>query len=291
MTRLTNVHTASQTGTSFIAPRRSLAPRHAPFPPHHLTSPLSPPLPLGLELTHTLLDEHDASHTHDLHTHPMTTPIPINSHTFSHSNPKHSTTPPRTPSHHGGGMTSNSPSSAISISPQTPFFPPPATSQHIGAASPPSANPGFFRWAQAAATLGKSPPPSADHAQPQRGFDIPQIAHDHDDHENHDSFEFGDFDDLKSRSWNKTRRAVSMSAGPGQGASGITAMLSGFGAGAASPPKAAAPLKEGTAVGAMSMPGSGLLADKAARGQGVLRRLSMSGSSFRGVRWVNEHQT
>jgi hypothetical protein len=187
-------------------------------------------------------------------------------------------------------MTSNSPSSAISISPQTPFFPPPVNAQSLGAASPPSANAGFFKWAQAAATLGKSPPAaSADHAQPQRGFDIPQASHDHDDHENHDSFEFGDFDDLKSRSWTKTRRAVSMSAGPGQGASGISAMLSGFGAGAASPPRVAAPIKEGTAVGAMSMPGSGLLADKAAKGQGVLRRLSMSGSSFRGVSRRQRH--
>ena len=186
-------------------------------------------------------------------------------------------------------MTSNSPSSSISISPQTPFFPPPGMANHMGSprdipgslnpSSPPGAQSGFFKWA--AASLGKSPPVNA-----QKGFDIPNTNGQHNDeehHEHHDSFEFGDFDDLKSRSWTKQRRAVSMS-----GPSGITSMLTGFGA--TSPPTTSTSvpprdLGNGPGGGAgstpMSVPSNSVLAENAARGQGVLRRLSMSGSSFR----------
>lgn len=194
-----------------------------------------------------------------------------------------------TPTAQTYGMTSNSPSSSISISPQTPFFPPPGMANHMGSprdipgslnpSSPPGAQSGFFKWA--AASLGKSPPVHA-----QKGFDIPNTNGQHNDeehHEHHDSFEFGDFDDLKSRSWTKQRRAVSMS-----GPSGITSMLTGFGA--TSPPTTSTSvpprdLGNGPGGGAgstpMSVPSNSVLAENAARGQGVLRRLSMSGSSFR----------
>lgn len=212
-------------------------------------------------------------------------PIPI-------ENPRRASHPggPITPPQLHPGMSSNSPSSSISISPQTPFFPhgtthPKAgTSEPLTASSPTSA--GFFKWA--AASLGRSPPAT----DAQRGFDIPNPGHglaprkpEEHDHENHDSFEFGDFDDLKSRSWNQ-RRAVSMS-----GPSGISAMLAGFAS--TSPPvgatthgnvREAAPSAGGGANGPgampMSLPSGGVLADNAARGHGVLRRLSMSGTNF-----------
>lgn len=185
-------------------------------------------------------------------------------------------------------MTSNSPSSSISISPQTPF------NSGGGALAVPNnaamgvspTNPSFFKWAAAAAQLGKSPPlgsqsPPADGTH-QRGFDIPSHGHggDEHEHEHHDSFEFGDLDDLRLRSWSKTRRAASMSAGPGPG--GIASMISGFGA--SSPPTKTEVLgssaTSSNAKGAMAIPSGGVLADKNSKGQGVLRRLSLSGSNF-----------
>lgn len=160
----------------------------------------------------------------------------------------------------------DTPASSISISPQTPAMP---IQQNLSTTAP-NPNSGILQWArsfkspppQMSATLDATSPP----AHQQKGFDIPAIhAEDH-DHDEHDSFEFGD---LSTRAWGKMgRRAVSMSMPSGQG---ITGMLSGFGA--TSPPK------HGEGLGVGSPPAqSGVLADKTARGQGVLRRLSISGS-------------
>ena len=156
------------------------------------------------------------------------------------------------------------PSSSLSISPQTPFLPPPGSGLSPSTATPTAnTSAGFFKWA--ASTLAKSPGPMS---PPQKGFNIPAVVDQNDDkdhdHESHDSFEFGDYQDLKSRSWTTNgRRAVSMSVPPGQGVSGITSMLKGFGESQNTPP-----------------PG-GVMADKVAKGQGVLRRLSLSGNNYR----------
>jgi hypothetical protein len=147
----------------------------------------------------------------------------------------------------------------------------------------PNPNSGILQWArsfksppmQANSTLEPAAPP-AQHQQ--KGFDIPAIHAQHDDHDHdeHDSFEFGD---LSTRSWGKMgRRAVSMSVPSGQG---ITGMLSGFGA--TSPPKHSEGMSVGSpssglGIGSPPGPPGGVMADKTARGQGVLRRLSISGS-------------
>lgn len=76
-------------------------------------------------------------------------------------------------------------------------------------------------------------------------------------------FEFGDFRDTSAQSWANGRRAMSVSApygGPGQ--SGITELLKSNGSYSPTEPK-------------------GVMADKVARGQGVLRRLSMGG--YKGI--------
>ena len=184
----------------------------------------------------------------------MSKPIPIAS--DPHTPPA---TIPIPPAH--------SPSSSLSISPQTPFYPP------SGLASPPlpglaglsttaPASGGFFKWA---ATFSKSPSVPNDLAPkddltPRPGPDRVE--------EEHDSFEFGDLNDLRSRGWNKNRRALSMSMPRGQ--SGIAAMLgatqSGVSPGSAS---------------SQAIPPGGVMADKAAKGQGVLRRISFSNTLSR----------
>jgi hypothetical protein len=174
----------------------------------------------------------------------------------------------------------DTPSSSISISPQTPF----STHQNLSTTAP-NPNSGILQWARSF----KSPPmqanstlePAAPPAHQQKGFDIPAInthhAHDDPDHDEHDSFEFGD---LSTRSWGRMgRRAVSMSVPSGQG---ISSMLTGFGA--TSPPKNSEGLGIGSPSGSLGVgsppagPAGGVMADKTARGQGVLRRLSISSS-------------
>jgi hypothetical protein len=172
----------------------------------------------------------------------------------------------------------DTPSSSISISPQTPF----STNQNLSTTAP-NPNSGILQWARSF----KSPPtqagptlePAAPPAHQQKGFDIPAIHTQHDDHEHdeHDSFEFGD---LSTRSWGRMgRRAVSMSVPSGQG---ISSMLTGFGA--TSPPKNPEGLGIGSPSGSLGIgsppagPAGGVMADKTARGQGVLRRLSISSS-------------
>jgi len=172
-----------------------------------------------------------------------------------------STTPPN-PSHPTLAPNPNTtPSSDLSISPQTPFLTQPGMSPS-SATPTPTISQGFFKWA--ASTLPKSPPVQ------QRGFDLPAVTvadHETDlEHESYDSFEYGDFSDLKLRPWGGGRRAVSMSMPSGQGASGIGSMLKGFGE---SPNPAQSP------------PAAGVMADKYSKGQGVLRRLSFSGANYR----------
>lgn len=101
---------------------------------------------------------------------------------------------------------------------------------------------------------GDSPPTaSTTHSQQ---LDIP---HHEDDHFDHDSLEFGDLADLKNRGWAAAaaargqRRAVSMSLSP------------------------TTPLQNQANGGAIATsPNFGVLTDKMARGNGVLRRLSLS---------------
>jgi hypothetical protein len=176
---------------------------------------------------------------------------------------------------------SQTPSSSLSISPQTPFFPPPSLANTIGsptsnptlATSPTNKN--FIRYA---AALSKSPPTTTPMGiTTQRGFQpIQPLDHDHDhDHpEHHDSFEFGDYGDLKSKSWTAgvNRRAASIS-GPvpttqGQAGQGL-GIMGGLSASRA----------EGGSLSGQGQQG-GVMADKVAKGQGVLRRLSLSGGSF-----------
>lgn len=192
---------------------------------------------------------------------------------MSSSQPIPISTPPyQMSSHPANSTTKDTPASSISISPQTPALP---IQQNLSTTAP-NPNSGILQWArsfkspppQMSATLDPASPPATAPAHQQKGFDIPGIhAEDHDhDHDEHDSFEFGD---LSTRSWGKMgRRAVSMSMPSGQG---ITGMLTGFGA--TSPPKHS----EGLGVGSPPAQ-SGVLADKTARGQGVLRRLSIGGS-------------
>ena len=209
---------------------------------------------------------------------------------------------------------SSSPSSTLSISPQTPFFPPPLASPplvHGAGLSTTAPSGGFFKWASAFSKspsipeglMGRSPRSSSSSqgsgsesdATPlaQKGFDIPEqnggintfggglLGPDDIEQESHDSFEVGDLNDIKSRSWNKNRRAVSMSLPRNQ--SGISAMLGNqFGGGGAG--KEASPNGVGGSSvgpnGSMSppiMPPGGVMADKAAKAQGVMRRISFSG--------------
>ena len=181
-----------------------------------------------------------------------------------------STSPiPITPPPQMSTQPKDTPASSISISPQTPALPIPNLST-----TAPNPNSGILQWARSF----KSPPmnasstlePADPAAHQQKGFDIPAIHahHDEHDHDEHDSFEFGD---LSTRSWGRMgRRAVSMSVPSGQG---ITGMLAGFGA--TSPPKHSDGLGMGSPP---AQPSSGVMADKTARGQGVLRRLSISSS-------------
>ncbi|RSH88754.1 hypothetical protein EHS25_002982 [Saitozyma podzolica] len=256
----------------------------------------------------------------------MSSPIPIST--------NQPTTPPDTrrvshptldklplPAHPPGSGSAHSPSSSLSISPQTPFFPPPgAPLSPLGSSATPTQS-GFIKWASGF-SLGKSPvsPPLSS----TRGFEIPHLqspsqSHqhptsasmpasaivmdedDHHAHERHDAFEFGDLGDMKNKSWTgatatANRRAVSMSMASGQSASGITSMLRGFGStSAASGPgqhgEVTSPIgfspgggtghnQNGTSPPA-SMPQGGVLADKAAKGQGLLRRFSIGGGFAR----------
>ncbi|WWC93777.1 hypothetical protein V866_000613 [Kwoniella sp. B9012] len=206
----------------------------------------------------------------------MTAPIPISSSTSdTHHHPAHSQpifSPP---------LPSTTPGSSISISPQTPFFAQtsaPATGHDkLGVSTTPTANTGggIFKWAS---SLGKSPT-NLNGGSPtkQKGFDIP-FEHE-DDHDEHDSFEFGDFT-TTTKSWVGGRRTMSMSLPVSTAAkspshtSPIATMLKG-GLGDS-------PNNTSTTAGTQgnSLPG-GVLADKAAKGQGVLRRLSLSGSGYR----------
>lgn len=167
----------------------------------------------------------------------MTSPIPINPDATS----ARQTSPP-------GLSTTNPGSSASSISPHTPFFPPPGLASSATPTQPSS----LFKWA---ASFGRSPP-----KPPTIGVDSSQkkAGTEGAEHENV-PFEFGDFRDTNAQSWANGRRAMSVSApygGPGQ--SGITELLRNNGSYSPTEPK-------------------GVMADKVARGQGVLRRLSMGG--------------
>ncbi|GFZ49556.1 hypothetical protein JCM24511_07676 [Saitozyma sp. JCM 24511] len=256
----------------------------------------------------------------------MSSPIPIST--------NQPTTPPDTrrvshptfdklplPAHPPGSA--HSPSSSLSISPQTPFFPPPgAPLSPLGSSATPTQS-GFIKWASGF-SLGKSPvsPPLSS----TKGFEIPHLqlpsqSHqhqssasmpasaivmdedDHHAHERHDAFEFGDLGDMKNKSWTgatatANRRAVSMSMASGQSASGITSMLRGFGStsaasgvgqvqhGEVTSPIGFSP-GSGTGHGQngisppASMPQGGVLADKTAKGQGLLRRFSIGGGFAR----------
>ncbi|WVW85622.1 hypothetical protein I302_107660 [Kwoniella bestiolae CBS 10118] len=195
----------------------------------------------------------------------MTAPIPISApgDPHSHSQP-HPSLPIFSPP-----LPSTTPGSSISVSPQTPFT---STGQNnLGVSTTPTATTGggMFKWAS---SLGKSPTNgNAIEPTKQRGFDIPH----EDDHDEHDSFEFGDF---TAKSWAGAgggRRTMSMSlpsaAKSPTSSSPIAAILKG-GFGETSP--------AGSAGQGHSL-GTGVLADKAAKGQGVLRRLSLSGSGYR----------
>lgn len=192
-----------------------------------------------------------------------------------------STTPPKPHFGQLPNQNTTTPSSSLSISPQTPFLPPPGMSPSNATATvtpTPSNSQGFFKWAS---TFAKSPGAmSPTLSQQQKGFDIPSVGDDnHDDHEAHDSFEFGDFSDLKSRSWSG-RRTVSMSMAPGQMAGqhgNISSMLKGFG----ESPSPSTAINGTMPTPTQGGPAGGVMADKLAKGQGVLRRLSLSGSSYR----------
>lgn len=215
------------------------------------------------------------SHCRPLAIHPTPSSSPMPSSPIPIYHPIQPTTPPAM-------STSASANSPQSYSPQTPLdrntqlggmpqSPPKSLPIPLGKGSPPVSalgplSPGassgnFFKWA--AASLGKSPTATNPLAS-NGGMSIPQSGQDdhHGDHalENHDSFEFGDLDDLKSRSWATGRRAASMSQPSGR-QSGISSMLTGFGA---------SPMETSS--------GSSILADNAAKGQGIMRRLSISGS-------------
>lgn len=199
------------------------------------------------------------------------------------SHPIPISTPPHQMSSNATSQPRDTPASSVSMSPQTPFMP----TQNLSSTAP-NPNSGILQWArsfksppttaQPQLPSSGSPPGPAGGQHQQRGFDIPSInAPDQDTHDDeHDSFEFGD---LSTRSWGRMgRRAVSMSVPAGQG---ISSMLTGFGSvsgpsggdgGPTSPPKGLGP-----DLASPPNAGSSVLADKTARGQGVLRRLSISG--------------
>lgn len=117
--------------------------------------------------------------------------------------------------------------------------------------------------------------------------------HDHDHDEHHDVFEFGDFNHMAKGSWTgHGRRAASMSMASGQNAAGgndqsVSAMLAGGFGGLPSPSQEksqgqgmAIPrsVPAGSPPGANAGMRGGVVADNAAKGVGVLRRLSLSGS-------------
>ncbi|EIW67261.1 hypothetical protein TREMEDRAFT_64510 [Tremella mesenterica DSM 1558] len=169
----------------------------------------------------------------------MSSPIPIN------------TTPPSHPNHHNA-----TPTSSISLSPQTPFSAPFSHSTILRSLS------------------FKSSPPKPLLSYPFPQVPLPENALDdqEESHDEHDSFEFADMRHMRS-SW---RRAVSMSV-PNN--AGIGTMLGGFGGLKGSPPKSPV---DGSGLGlglGGCQGGQGVLADNAARGQGVLRRLSIGGFS------------
>jgi hypothetical protein len=219
-------------------------------------------------------------------------------------------------------FSSTSPASAMSISPQTPAMQAPLISPSTASGGAGSGS--ILKWAQSFSKSPSNPnasngihssapaPPATATAVPanqQIGFDIPPSStshshHDHHDHDEHDSFEFGDIslNEMKARSLGRmSRRAVSMSIAPSGGGmsnGGIAAMLSGFGA--KSPPAGSGAdgfgngVGAGTSYGSLGMgspPPSGVLADKAAKGQGVLRRLSIGGSGFRVSLAPRRHDT
>ncbi|WWC90711.1 uncharacterized protein L201_005648 [Kwoniella dendrophila CBS 6074] len=219
----------------------------------------------------------------------MTAPIPISS--SSHQSPilKHTSqpvfSPPPPPS-----LPSNTPGSSASVSPQTPFLAIPSSlgitpTQNTGGGG--GGGSSFYKWAS---SLGKSPtnlnqPGLGNSPNKQKGFDVPGTHADDHDHEHHDSFEFGD---LNSRSWNPGsaggRRTMSLSfesKSPNNPNSPIASMLKGGFGGESGGTNAGGGGGGGSGI-SPSQIGSGslqngVLADKAAKGQGVLRRLSLSG--------------
>lgn len=138
-------------------------------------------------------------------------------------------------------------------SPQTPFA---GSAVGLSTSTPGSL---FGKW-NAFSTTSPAKPTGGQTAgsPPAPKIDIPH--HHEDDHFDHDSLEFGDISDLKNRGWAAAaaargqRRAVSMSMSPGQTLTGGFNNQAGV-----SPPQF-----------------TGVLGDKMARGQGVLRRLSFT---------------
>ncbi|WWC63298.1 uncharacterized protein I303_105898 [Kwoniella dejecticola CBS 10117] len=225
----------------------------------------------------------------------MTAPIPIS--TFPSA-------PSNIPSANGHAhqpfsppIPSTTPGSSMSVSPQTPFSPTSTSSSgNLGISATPTQGSGLFKWAN---SFGKSPNTNTNMnsgtltggfspPKQQKGFDIPSAVNEHDhehEHEYHDSFEFGD---LKAKSWNNSssvgRRTMSLSFEPKSPSSNspIANMLKG-GFGGASGVDGGGGGGGAGAVGGGGGPGlaqtlpSGVLADKAAKGQGLLRRLSLTG--------------
>lgn len=130
-------------------------------------------------------------------------------------------------------------------------------------------------------------------------------GHDHDHDEHHDVFEFGDFNHMAKGSWTgHGRRAASMSMASGANAVGagsmgneqsLSAIFAASGSSFGGMPSPTQEMGPGQGQGqgmmipksgpASSPPGAGfrggVVADNAAKGVGVLRRLSLSGSLTR----------
>ncbi|WWC71570.1 uncharacterized protein I206_105528 [Kwoniella pini CBS 10737] len=212
----------------------------------------------------------------------MTAPIPISTSPAAPANLPNGHQQPFSPS-----MPSTTPGSSMSLSPQTPFSPP---SANLGVSSTPTqGTSSLFKWA---GSFGKSPNSLTGGISPtkqQKGFDIPSSVNEHDndhEHEYHDSFEFGD---IKAKSWNNSssvgRRTMSLSFEPKSPSSNspIASMLKGGfgGENSGGGVNAGGGGGAGNTIGignAQTVP-SGVLADKAAKGQGLLRRLSLTGGS------------
>ena len=227
----------------------------------------------------------------------MSAPIPI-----SPSSPAGTT--------HKDAYPSPSTASTSSLSPHTPFTPLPPTvtpasvgnGTATGSGAGGQGGSGLLRWASL--SFGKSPTspgaaqlghPAQTHGQ---GPAYSQghggsAVHDHDHDEHHDVFEFGDFNHMAKGSWTgHGRRAASMSMASGQNAAGgndqsVSAMLAGGFGGLPSPSQEksqgqgmAIPrsVPAGSPPGANAGMRGGVVADNAAKGVGVLRRLSLSGS-------------